>query len=398
MGGCDLQLQNFIEIQYKELAEHGSINDKFIELYADCENTRLREILSTLHYNFVSLFRQMNEHLPTDDNGARFLAESSRNLIQTIDMTLLLYRELRNTYLAIEIDQYYLGLIEKCRGFLRRNYGSQIPPNMDEIKLYYLKPIFLLGNNVVVSRGEGPTYFKLTHIGEGSYANVFSYKDTFYNRFVVIKRAKKDLTSKELERFRLEYREMEKLSSPYIPEVYRLDEAKNEYFMEYMDFTLKDLMERDNSTLSFNMRKNLINQILRAFEYIHSNDRLHRDISPTNILIKDYHDTPVIKVADFGLVKIPGSSLTSVNTEFKGSFNDPSLLEEGFINYDMDHETYALTRIISYVMTGRTNVRNIKDPELDKFVKKGVNVNRAVRFKTVKEMARAFKDLTSDAE
>ena len=33
-GGCDLQLQNFIEIQYKELAEHGSINDKFIELYA----------------------------------------------------------------------------------------------------------------------------------------------------------------------------------------------------------------------------------------------------------------------------------------------------------------------------------------------------------------------------
>ena len=45
-----------------------------------------------------------------------------------------------------------------------------------------------------------------------------------------------------------------------------------------------------------------------------------------NILIKEYDDTLVVKLSDFGLVKIPDSTLTTVNTEFKGYFNDPALV------------------------------------------------------------------------
>ena len=58
----------------------------------------------------------------------------------------------------------------------------------------------------------------------------------------------------------------------------------------------------------------------------------------------------VVKIADFGLVKIPDSTFTTVNTEFKGYFNDPSLVVEGFNTYNMLHETYALTRVIYYVL------------------------------------------------
>lgn len=235
--------------------------------------------------------------------------------------------------------------------------------------------------------------YGLTQIGEGSYATVYKYKDSFYNRFYVIKRAKKNLSPKELFRFKREYEEMNKFSSPYILEVYRYNEAKNEYIAEYMDFTLDLYIEKNNAKLAIAQRKALAQQVLRAFGYIHSKQRLHRDISPKNILVKQYDDVPVVKLSDFGLVKLPDSNLTTANTEFKGYFNDPTLILEGFNTYNILHETYALTRIVFYIMTGKTNVDNIKDKVLLEFVQKGLNTNKKMRFQNVLEMIEAVRKI-----
>lgn len=123
-------------------------------------------------------------------------------------------------------------------------------------------------------------------------------------------------------------------------------------------------------------RKNIVNQILRAFQYIHSKNLLHRDISPKNILLKLYEDVIVVKISDFGLVKIPDSQLTTVNTDFKGYFNDPSLIVEGFDKYSMVHETYALTRLIYYIMTGKTNLSDINGSDMCAFVAKGLSADK----------------------
>lgn len=186
---------------------------------------------------------------------------------------------------------------------------------------------------------------------------------------------------------------MQEFSSPYILEVYRYSESNNEYIMEYMDYTLDSYISRNNSKLTIAQRKGIAQQVLRAFDYIHSKKRLHRDISPKNILIKEYEDVPVIKIADFGLVKIPESKLTTVGTEFKGYFNDPSLVVEGFDTYNILHETYALTRIIYYIMTGRTNIEKITNSKLRIFIEKGLNVDKTKRFKNVFEMMQAFREV-----
>lgn len=47
--------------------------------------------------------------------------------------------------------------------------------------------------------------FPIQQIGRGSYATVFSYEDSFYNKKFAIKRAQKEFSDKELERFRREY-------------------------------------------------------------------------------------------------------------------------------------------------------------------------------------------------
>lgn len=50
--------------------------------------------------------------------------------------------------------------------------------------------------------------------------------------------------------------------------------------MEYMDYTLDGYIAAHNSTLTIIQRKGIAQQILRAFDYLHSKGHLHRDISP----------------------------------------------------------------------------------------------------------------------
>lgn len=385
-----MNIENYIETQYRELQAKG-FNAEFSELYNTVKHTKLHDVIMTLHFYLVSLFKTMNERLPTGESGAHFWAEPSRDLISIIEITLGLYNALKGTKYAFQIDEYYFDLIKECREFLSSSGGSALPPNMPKIDLYYIQPIFIMTQNITVKNTNTDVAYELKQIGEGSYANVYRYKDTFYNRNFVIKRAKKDLSDKEIERFKREFEEMRELSSPYILEVYRYDETRNEYIMEYMEHTLDSYVSKNNSNLQKFQRKGIVQQILRAFEYIHSKGRLHRDISPKNILIKEYEDVSVVKISDFGLVKIPDSELTTINTEFKGYFNDPSLVTEGFHTYNILHETYALTRIAYYTMTGRTNTDRISDEKMKKFVEKGLNPDKNKRFQNVSEMMKEFR-------
>lgn len=386
-----MNIENHIEAQYRELVSFTQLNGEYIALYKSVKHARLQEMFATLHHELVVSFRSMNERLPTGENEAHFWAEPSRELIKTIDIISSLYGVLKETALAFEIDEYYSDLIAKCRTFLSSSGGSRIPPHMARVELYYTIPIFKPLTSVTVSHSQNELSFSLKQIGTGSYANVFKYRDAFYNRNFVVKRAKKDLNDKELARFMREFEVMRDFSSPYILEVFCYNSDKNEYIMEYMDYTLDEYISKYNASLSMQQRKGIVQQILRAFDYIHAKGHLHRDISPKNILVKEYDDIVVIKIADFGLVKIPDSSFTSVNTEFKGYFNDPALVVEGFNSYNILHETYALTRIVFYVMTGRTNVDRIKDRTLYEFVQKGLSADKHKRFQSVAEISAAFR-------
>ncbi len=157
---------------------------------------------------------------------------------------------------------------------------------MSKINLYYAIPIFKSASTINVNNTPNGFTFSLKLIGNGSYANVYKYKDSFYNKTFVLKRAKKELSEKEILRFKREFEEMSEFSSPYILEVYCYNEGQNEYVMEYMDFTLDE-----NRSLKYPLNSVFT---LKAFEYIHSKGRLHRDISPKNILLKQYDDVIVV--------------------------------------------------------------------------------------------------------
>lgn len=382
-----VSVDNHIESQYRLLGDR--INIEFLDIYQSFSSQKIQEIFSTIHHLFVVNYSAMNERLPTGDYENHFGAENSRELILAIDVLKSLERVLKTTKDAFTIDSYYEQIIQKSTEFLVKSGESAIPPHMEKIEIYWTIPI--LRKKDVVELGQNSTehqYADLQKIGYGSYATVYSFIDKFYNRKFVLKRANANLAPKEIERFKQEYEQMTRLSSPYIVEVYRYDGAKNEYVMEYMDFTLKEYIEKQNP--SVDEKKRIIYQIFHAFKFIHSQNVLHRDISPANIMIKTYDDVNVVKVCDFGLVKIPDSDLTSVDTILKGCYNDPALITEGFRNYTIQHETYALTRLIAFIMTGKATADRITDANLKA---KGLSPDKNKRFQFVGKMERAFRSI-----
>ena len=386
-----MNLDNYIEGIYRDM--QSSLKEDYVDLYSFFNDERLQYIFSTIHTDMMAELKSMNTRLPTREYEAHFWADSSRILLSAIELLEDLFRKLKKTKYEFIIDEYYDAVIKKCNTFLSPRYGSTIPAHMDKIELYYTIPIIKHLNVINIENPDIQNTATLKLIGEGSYAHVYTYVDQFYNKQYVVKRAKKNLTEKEIQRFKQEYEELKQLSSPYIVEVYRYNDDKKEYIMEYMDYTLCDFIEKNNSTLDKMKRKSIGFQIIRAFQYIHSKNLLHRDISPNNVLIKKYDDIEVIKVSDFGLVKIPNSDLTSLQTEVKGCFNDPNLHIIGFSNYSMVHETYALTRLLYFVMTGKTNCSKISDSKLQKFVQRGMHSDESKRYQTLSELYDEFKNL-----
>ncbi len=372
-------INSFIE---NKLQEFGcDTSNKFFALYSQVKNEKLKLLFSSLHAALNELIKKMNTRIP----GGHFWANESRYLLWVIQTIYELHTNLANTQYAFDIDTYYQQFFTKSQSFLRSSNGSQIPNDFEKVQLYYIQPIFRpLQHFNNIRNGFSQA---LTLIGEGSYAQVYKYNDTLYDKTFVLKRAKRNLSSKEIERFKLEFTQMKKLKSPYIVEVYSYDEENNQYIMELMDCTLLEFMRYNNANLNLAQRKNIINQILKGFSYIHAKKLFHRDISPCNILIKKYeHNVNVVKISDFGLVKYPESTLTTAETDFKGVCNDPALRLCGFKNYDMAHEIYALTHIVMFVLTGKQNFQDIKNKDLRGFLEKGQNPDTSKRFKTITEL------------
>lgn len=389
-----LKINNYIENVYRELLPYQNI--EYEDLYQTFKNSKLQEIFSTIHHLLIDNYKAMNSRLPTRENTAHFWADNSRDLILAIDCIQSLQRGLKNTSYKFTIAPYYEEVINKSNSFLSNYGGSEIPPFMEKIELYYTIPIFNSQDSIDIESLYNSLNVGLKFIGEGSYANVYKYKDPFYKKYFVVKRAKNTLTAKEMERFQREFSAMKRFKSPYIVEVYNYDKNKNEYYMEYMDETLDEYIQKNNTILGVSERIGIVRQILRAFQYIHSKRYYHRDISPKNILIKYYDDVNVVKIADFGLIKVPESQLTSMWTEFKGYFNDPTLNIDGFHTYDIYHEIYALTRIVVYIMTGKTNLNNIKDEDIKSLIQKGLCSEKEERFQSVEELTHFFNNLSFD--
>lgn len=321
------------------------------DLYGFIPNGDLRALLSAIHTSLNNWFSVMNDDIRYEyDNegnrtsqGGYFHANDSRSYLAVVDLLDQLRSKLKYTEFEFKIcNPYYDTAIKHTRRFVMKSNGSEIPKDFEAVEIEELEPIFQLSTGIVITQDKKTFFADKKLIGSGSYAKVYSYTDPLYGFPVVIKCANSDLDTKELARFRQEFDVLKSLHSPYVVEVYSYDPAKNEYTMEYAGETVCNFIGRymgaNRSQLSLARRKALISQLCQGLKYIHGRNLLHRDLSLTNVFIKHYDDVDIVKIGDFGLVKVPQSSMTSLMSEVKGSLNDPDLIHVGFGNYEMCHE------------------------------------------------------------
>ncbi|RIJ78117.1 protein kinase family protein [Nakamurella silvestris] len=336
---------------------------------------------------FAVLHERLNEHFSGINGRAastgHYWAESSRDFISLIKEIKSDLHTLKRAGLDVELDHLYEDALERCRPWLSPSGGSTVPENFEPIQVISYEPV-LTRQAQGVRLKKHPETVKRTLVGHGSYAHVYSYVDPDYGIKFAVKRAKKDLAPRDLDRFKQEFGFLKRLSYPYVVDVYAYDEARNEYSMEYCDTTLRDHIRQHNRVIFFGARKRIALQFLYGINYLHHQGILHRDISLQNILLKVFDRGAVlVKLSDFGLAKDQTSKFTRTQTEMRGTIPDPTL--SNFKDYQVVNEIHAIGHVLAYIFLGKESLPPSTN-ELGRIIHKCVDHDVGRRYQAVTEL------------
>lgn len=340
------QLDNYLS-QFEEK----QVDEKYLSLY-DGER-RFGRVFAWLHERYNNAFEFMNYKSPQGEGG-HFNADPSRDLMEVNETYYALLRIASKAGMRIRTKPEYQKVIDGSREWLSPSGGSPIPEGLTPIEIEYYDTVFETEESAVALVGTEQVRLQL--IGEGAYAFVYRFTDPNYDIQIARKKLKKNVGSKEVERFRREFDIMKRFDFPYILKVYRYNDSDNSYTMEYCEHTLKDYISHNNRKMAPWARYKMAMQFLYAMKFLHRHGVCHRDLSYRNVLVHTYGNVEAftVKVSDFGLAKEKGSDLTSTGSVMKGSIRDPFL--ESFGDFKPVNDIFAIGFILNYIFTGKENL------------------------------------------
>lgn len=349
------------------------------------------QVMAHLHERLNTLFTFMNTKVRINHH---YNADQSRELLDLIEEVKSTQAALKRIGITLTLRDDYQANLDYAASFLTRSGGSTIPDDFTGINVVEYEPMFT-SSETEVELADRRQRVQPKMIGEGAFAHVYSYTDPEYDKKFAIKRAKSNLDPKELVRFRQEFDILHGLNFPYILEVYRYNDERNDYTMEFCDGTLEVFISANNAHLKFGPRRRIALQFLYALNYLHGRRILHRDISLRNILVKAHDGGAVtVKLSDFGLAKDAESQLTQTDSETRGSIIDPAL--RSFKTYAVINEIYPIGHVISFIFSGRKNLDATSGP-VRTIVDKCVTHDVTARYQDAISIVRDVEALTSDS-
>ncbi|XP_060094314.1 cyclin-dependent kinase-like 3 isoform X2 [Heteronotia binoei] len=206
-------------------------------------------------------------------------------------------------------------------------------------------------------------YDVLGKVGEGSYGMVMKCKHKETGNIVAIKmfyekpeKSVNKIAMREI-KFLKQFRHENLVN---LIEVFRL-KKKIHIVFEFIDHTILDELQHYSHGLENRKLKRYLFQILRAVDYLHSNNVIHRDIKPENILVSQ---TGITKLCDFGFARslaAPGDIYTDyVATRW---YRAPELVLKD-TTYGKPVDIWALGCMIIEMATGNPYLPSSSDLDL----------------------------------
>lgn len=256
-------------------------------------------------------------------------------------------------------------------------------------------------------------YIIKTELGRGGMATVYRAFDPSFDREVAIKVLPREMMHDPQfrSRFEREIKMIAALEHPAIVPVYDVgDEDGQPYFvMRYMTGgSLSNWIEKGKFSVQDTAR--IVEKIALGLAYSHKKGIIHRDLKPDNILFDDNGD-PFI--SDFGVAKLTEASggLTGSGVIGTPAYMSPEQAQGNEI--DGRSDVYGLGVIIYHMLSGQQPysadtpmgvvVKHITEPvpeilnlipnlppEMDDFIKTALAKDKAARFGTTIDLAKAL--------
>jgi WD40 repeat protein/serine/threonine protein kinase len=146
-------------------------------------------------------------------------------------------------------------------------------------------------------------------LGHGAMGVTYKAIDTHLRRFAALKVISPRCIQDEWirERFFREARAAASLRHEHIASVYHLGFVGSRcfYAMEYVEGQTLDQILRLRGALPEELALEITSQVAAALSVAHQRELVHRDIKPSNLIVSfDQQNRPMVKVIDFGLVKV----------------------------------------------------------------------------------------------
>lgn len=193
-------------------------------------------------------------------------------------------------------------------------------------------------------------------LGKGGMGEVFLARQISLDRMVALKTLSKELAKKGdfVARFEREAKSMAKIDHPNVVKIYAVDSFKGIHFaaIEYIDG--QSIQRWLDQLGRFSVADAIYVAIVsaEALKHAHSQNMVHRDIKPDNILVTQ---KGIVKVADFGLAKAMDEevSMTQSGTGLGTPLYMAPEQARNAKHVDERVDIYALGATLYHLLTGK---------------------------------------------
>ena len=141
------------------------------------------------------------------------------------------------------------------------------------------------------------------------------------------------------------------------------------------------------STLDTASAVNLMLQLLDGLKNLHALGIIHRDLTPTNIMVTG---DGCIKIIDFDISREHKDGQVK-DTQILGTVGDASPEQFGFSQTDASADIYACGVLLNFMLTGKLPDEQLPDGEIANVITKCTMIDKEKRYANVDELREALK-------